>query len=297
MANNNNKLMRGVAEWCAFYRENIHRFVADYLHIELRLFQKIILLMMNCCTITVMIACRGIGKTYLSAIFCVCRCILYPGTKICIASGTRGQSLNILEKINLELIPNSPELAAEIDEKQSKVNGTDARIVFKNGSFIKVVTAGDSARGSRANILLLDEARMIRKEIIDAVLRKFLTQRRMPKYSELSREERFAEYDKEKNMTLYLTSAYWSDSWIYQKCLDTFKAMIVGDKKQFVCGFPYQLSIQEGLLDKSAIEDDMAEADFSEITFSINILCWLNPLNLISTGCGMHDYAAGGNAG
>lgn len=265
----NDKLMRGVAEWCAFYRENIHRFVADYLHVELRLFQKIILVMMNICTITVFIACRGIGKSYLSAIFCVCRCVLYPGTKICIASGTRGQSLNVFEKIEMELKQNSPELRAEIDERQSKINGTDARIVFKNGSFIKVVTAGDSARGSRANILLLDEARMIRKDVIDAVLRKFLTQRRMPRYAELSRNERLAEYDKEKNMTLYLTSAYWSDSWIYQKCIDTFKAMMVGGKNQFICGLPYELSIREGLLDRSSVEDDMAESDFSEILFSM----------------------------
>ena len=53
------KLMRGVADWCAFYRENIHRFAADYLHVRLRLFQKIVLLMMNLCTVTVFIASRG----------------------------------------------------------------------------------------------------------------------------------------------------------------------------------------------------------------------------------------------
>lgn len=263
---NNSKLMVGVADWCAFYRENIHRFVKDYLHIELKLFQKIILIMMNLCTITVFIACRGIGKSYLSAIFCVCRCILYPGTKICIASGTRGQSVNVLEKIEYDLKPNSPELRAEI--RESKINGTDARISFKNGSFIKVVTAGDSARGSRANILLLDEARMIRKDVIDAVLRRFLSQKRMPKYSKLTTTERNAEYAKEKNMTLYLTSAYWSDSWIYQKCVDTFKAM-VGGQNQFVCGLPYQIAIQESLLDRTSIEDDMVESDFSEILFSM----------------------------
>lgn len=264
------KLMRGVADWCAFYRENIHRFAADYLHVRLRLFQKIVLLMMNLCTITVFIASRGIGKSYLSAIFCVCRCILYPGTKICIASGTRGQSLNVLEKIELELKQNSPELRAEIDERQSKTNGTDARIVFKNGSFIKVVTAGDSARGSRANILLLDEARLIRKDVIDVVLKKFLTQSRMPLYKALTDNERKIEYAKEKNMTLYLTSAYWADSWIYQKCLDTFKAMMVGNgSKQFICGLPYHLPIAEGLINKTTIEDDMSESDFSEILFSI----------------------------
>lgn len=226
-----------------------------------------------------------IGKSYLSAIFCVCRCILYPGTKICIASGTRGQSLNVFDKINLELKTKSPELAAEIDEKESKSNNTNAQIVFKNGSYIKVVTAGDSARGNRANILLLDEARMIRKDIIDTILRKFLTQRRMPDYNELTEAQKKAEYDKEKNMTLYLTSAYWSDSWIYTKCQDTFRAMMDDTKRQFVCGLPYQLSIAEGLLDRDTVADEMADSDFSEVKFSINILCWLNLSKRYPTAC------------
>lgn len=259
--------MEGVAIWCAFYRANIHRFAEDYLHIELHFFQKVILYMMNICRITVFIASRGLGKSYLSAVFCVCRCILYPGTKICIASGTRGQSINVLEKIDTELKPNSPELRGEIDEKASKVNGTDARIMFKNGSFIKVVTAGESARGSRANILLLDEARLIKKDVIDVILRKFLTSRRMPRYSELTKSERLAQYAKEKNMTLYLTSAYWADSWIYEKCVDTFKAMMSGEDSQFVCGIPYELALKEGLIDRDVIEDDMAESDFSEVKF------------------------------
>ena len=98
----------------------------------------------------------------------------------------------------LELKPNSPELAAEIDMKETKINGTDAKIVFLNGSYIKVVTASDSSRGNRANVLILDEFRLISKDVIDTILRKFLTQRRMPKYEELTKAERRAEYDKEK---------------------------------------------------------------------------------------------------
>lgn len=140
--------MEGAAKWCAYYRSNPHRFAHDYLHLNLHLFQKILLAMMNWSSTTVFIGSRGIGKTFLSAVFCVIRCILYPGTKICIASGTRGQAINVLEKILLELKPNSPELAAEIDEKASKMNGTNAQIIFKNSSYIKVVTASDSARGN-----------------------------------------------------------------------------------------------------------------------------------------------------
>lgn len=263
------RIMYGAAMDCAYYRANPHRFAKDYLHLDLRLFQKIVITMMILSSNAVFIGARGIGKTFISAVFLCIRCILWPGTKAVIASGTRGQAINVLEKILLELKPNSPELAAEIDDKQSKINGTDAKIVFHNGSYIKVVTASDSSRGNRANVLILDEFRLISKDVIDTILRKFLTQRRMPKYEELTKAERRAEYDKEKNMTAYLSSAYYSDHWSYTKCQDTFKAMLDETKNQFVCSLPYQLSIEEGLLDADTVLDEMSESDFSDIKFSM----------------------------
>lgn len=269
MMSRKERILAGVAQWCSYYRANPHRFAKDYLHLNLHLFQKILIVMMNWSTTTAFIGSRGIGKSFLSAVFCVIRCILYPGTKICIASGTRGQSINVLEKIILELKPNSPELAAEIDEKETKINGTNAQIVFKNSSYIKVVTASDSARGNRANLLLLDEFRMIAKDVVDTILRKFLTQKRMPRYEELSKEGRKAEYAKEKNKTIYLSSAYFVDHWSYLKCTDTCRFMLDDTKRQFVCGLPYQLSITEGLLDADTVADEMAETDFNEIKFQM----------------------------
>lgn len=271
-------IMEGAATWGAYYRHNPDKFAEEYLHLKLKLFQKILLIMMFWCTIFVLIACRGLGKTYLSSIYCVTRSVLYPGTRICIASGTRGQAINVLEKIIHELKPRSPELCAEIDEKQSKINGTNAQIVFKNTSVIKVVTASDSSRGNRCNVLLLDEYRLISKDTIDTVLRKFLTLRRMPRYDELTEDERKEEYAKEKNLTLYLSSAFFKDHWSFTKCIDTFKAMIDDRRKQFVCGFPYQLSIEEGLLDPEAVADEMTESDFSEVKWSMNISVLLKPI-------------------
>ena len=265
------RILNGAADWCDFYRKHPDRFVEEYLHIRLKLFQKMLLVMMFWSTTFVFIAARGIGKSFLSSIYCVSRCILYPGTKICIASGTRGQALNILEKIQLELKPASPELRAEINEKESHTNGTDARVVFFNTSSIKVVTASDSARGNRCNVLLLDEYRLISKNTIDTVLRKFLTQRRMPRYEQLTESQRNIEYSKEKNLTMYLSSAYWKDHWSYIKCLDTLKAMVDPNRHQFVCGFPYQLSIREGLLDPDSVADDLADSSSSDIKFSMEM--------------------------
>ena len=264
-------ILNGAATWGAFYRQNPDKFAEDYLHIKLRLFQKILLVMMFWSTTFVFIAARGLGKSYLSAIYAVVRCILYPGTKVIIASGTRGQAINILEKIMFELKPGSPELRAEINEKETKINGTNAVLAFKNTSTIKVVTASDTSRGNRGNVLLLDEFRLISKNTIDTVLRKFLTLRRMPRYSALTDEERKAEYAKEKNLTMYLSSAYWKDHWSYSRCIDTLKAMVNPKRRQFVCGFPYQLSIAEGLLDPEMVEDEMSESDFSEVKWSMEM--------------------------
>lgn len=274
MNQNNNRyqnIMEGAAHWGAFYRKHPDQFVGDYLHIRLRLFQRILLVMMFWSTTFVWISARGIGKSFLSAIYSCVRAILYPGTKICIASGTRNQGINVLEKILYEIKPASAELRAEINEKECRINGTEAKIVFWNTSVIKVVTASDSSRGNRANILLLDEFRLISKNTIDTVLRKFLTLRRMPKYEELTDEERKIEYAKEKNLTLYLSSAWWKDHWSYTKCVDTFKAMLDDKRKQFVCAFPYQLSIEEGLLDPEMVADEMLESDFSEVKFSMEM--------------------------
>ena len=264
------RVLDGVAAWAGYYRCNPHRFAKDFLHLDLHLFQKILLVIMNISNSFVFIACRGIGKTFLSAIFCCIRCILYPGTKICIASGTRGQSLNVLEKIMTELKPNSPELAYEIDEKETRTNGNDAKIMFKNGSFIKVVTASDSSRGNRAHILIIDEFRMVKKDIIDTILKKFLSNPRRPKYMDKP------EYKNDKSLkeplkTLYLSSAYYKDHWSYNKSKDNCKFMLDERRKDFVCGFPYQLALNEGLLSEERVIEDMTESDFSEIKWAMEM--------------------------
>lgn len=46
--------------------------------------------------------------------------------------------------------------------------------------------------------------------------------------------------------------------------------MMDDKRKQFLCGFPYQLSIQEGLLDAEAVADEMSESDFSEVKWSMS---------------------------
>lgn len=266
------RVIEGMAIWGSYYRENFDIFVEEYLQLDfLKWFQTMLLVMMNRSRVFLWIAARGMGKSFLIAIFAVARCILYPGTKVVITSGTRGQSINVLEKIQTELMPVSPNLRNEIDMNKTKFSGQDAKVMFKNGSFIKVVTASDNARSNRANILIVDEFRMVKKDTIDTVLKKFLTSRRMPPYRELTEAQRKAEYAKEPNKSCFLSSAYFKDHWSFNKMLDTFKLMLDDSKTDFVCGFPYQLSIQEGLLFPEDVESDMLETDFNEIKWSMEM--------------------------
>ena len=56
------KIMETVAWRAGFYRANPHRFAKDYLNIDLRLFQKILIFMMNWSTHFIFFASRGLGK-------------------------------------------------------------------------------------------------------------------------------------------------------------------------------------------------------------------------------------------
>lgn len=259
-----------VARAASFYRANPHRFVKDFLHIELHWFQKIIIYAMNMNPSFCMIASRGLGKSFLIAIYCCVRCVLYPGTKICIASGTRGQAINVLEKIRTEVLPHSPELRFELRGGDIKTTASEAIALFKNGSFIKVVTASDSSRGNRANVLVLDEFRLIDKDTIDTVLSKFLTASRQPGY--LRKPEYAGLKDRERNRQVYLSSAYFQDHWSYAKVKSFVKNMEQPELSWFICSLPYQLAIKEGLSNRNDIADMMLGEDFSEIKWSMEML-------------------------
>lgn len=55
------RIMNGIAVWCSFYRSNPQRFVKDYLNVNLKLFQKILLYEMMHNNYFMYIAARGQG--------------------------------------------------------------------------------------------------------------------------------------------------------------------------------------------------------------------------------------------
>lgn len=204
------------------------------------------------------------GKTFLIAIYCVTRCILYPGTVIAIASKTRKQSGEILDKIQLLLIPASPYLRAEIKEREIVNNLTDGHITFLNESQIKTVAANENSRHNRANVVVVDEFRMVDPMVINTVLRKFLTVSRRPGF--LDKPE-YKNYPLEPNREVYASSCWYESSWAFHKTQGYCVNMMDSRRDYFLCALPYQVSIMEGLLMRKQIEDEMSEPDFSELAF------------------------------
>ncbi len=261
------KIMDTVAWRCAYYRANPQRFVSEVLGITLKLFQKILIYAMMHYHYVMYLAARGQGKTYLTALFCVVRCILFPGTKIVVSSGTLKQANEVLLKIQDDFMKQSPILRSEIEK--CNIGQNDATISFKNTSWIKTRTSSENSRSARANIIVVDEFRMVDETVLNTVLRKFLTSPRHPKY--LNKPE--YEHLKERNKEIYMSSAYFKSSWAWKKAQSYTLNFFDDSKKYFICGLPYQISVKENLLSREQIEDEMSEADFNEFVQQMEMEC------------------------
>ncbi len=262
----------GVRIWGTFYRKNLHRFANDYFGIKLKAFQKILLFTMGHTVNFIYLASRRQGKTWLTGVFCAIMATLYPGIKIIIASGTKEQGIQVLKKIE-ELQLNSSNLRREIKHLTTSSNNPYA--IWHSGSTITAVASTDSARGQMAHIIIYDEYRMIKKHIIDTVLKKFRGSERMPKFYD---KEKYINYPKERNKQVFLSSAYYKSHWMWEHLCGYLNNMLDDTKRYFCCGLPYQLSIKEGLLSKEQVLDDMSEEDFSQIVWSINISVLFKPI-------------------
>jgi hypothetical protein len=260
--NKTNSIMNTIAKRASYYRANVNRFVEDYLQIHyLKLFQKILLHAMFTHNIFLFIACRGLGKTYLIALFSVCKCILYPGTKIVVSSYTFKQSKEVIGKITDDFMHHSQLLCSEI--KRWSTGQNDAGVWFHNGSYIICKVAAETSRGARANVIIIDESRMVSKNTIDTILSPMLNAPRSPGYLNKPQYSHL----KEVGSKYFLTSAWYAQSELYEQLKDYTNSMLKDGSSFFACDLPYQASIQAGLLMKETIENEMMDQSFNEISF------------------------------
>lgn len=248
-----------VMDWLTFWRRNVNRFVEYYLGIHLHLYQHIILHLMPLYPSVCIVACRSAAKSFLIAAYACAAAVLWPGSKIVIASATKKQArLIVSEKIKKEILPRSPLLNAEISGFKDSQN--DVEVTFHNGSSIIVVPASDNARGYRATILIYEEFRMIAKHIIDSVLSPFLVSRQAP----FINDDDYA-FLQEESKEIYISSAWFKSHWMWDLIKDYGKQMLthpIGDKQSaLVLAFDYSVTLRHRIKTRTYLEKERRKLD------------------------------------
>ena len=263
--NKRERLDEGIKIWVSFYRQNIHRFAIDYLGIQLKPFQVVLLYMIERNLKSCLITSRGLGKSWLIALYCCCRAILYPGQKIIVSCETKEQSRNLIrEKIVNELMNMSPNLRKEINPREIKIGTNESYVKFKNGSTITAINASENTRGKRAHILVVDEYVQIKNgfDTLTKILQPFLQVVRQPKYLQNPKYSHL----QEENKQIYASSAWYADHWSYDLYKDYVEKMLIGESS-FVCNLPYNVALKYGLMTQKRLDEIMNDPNLSEEAF------------------------------
>lgn len=140
--------------------------------LELLPFQMVMLDMLWKKKFPMILACRGAGKTFMMAVYCILRAILVPGSRIVICGAGFRQAKLVFKYIDT-LYKASP-IIQECCNKRPTYASDEAYLDI-GLSRISAIPIGDGekVRGMRATVLILDEFASIPEEIYEVVLAPF----------------------------------------------------------------------------------------------------------------------------
>jgi len=219
-----NKILRNekeedihLAEWQMFYLNNLDIFVEEFLGVKLYFFQKQMLLEAWKNDIYDINASRGISKTFTASLIANSLCLLMTGINVVVAAMTLGQASKIInEKIDGILCDESKEGHSEIMCQMKKdgyikfgkdKTGDGSVCYYGNGSKITAVVCGEGGRSNRSNVVLLDEAALVKKEDYERIILPTLEPYR---HSGLFMQPK----------QIFMTSSKTTDNWFYKHLLE-----------------------------------------------------------------------------
>lgn len=221
----NQEKEENLIHWITLFRRNWHIYVDFILGIKLRPFQQIMIYLMGISEIFFAICSRGLSKSFIAGLGAIVKMNLYPYSEVVITSSTIPQANKLVEKkIRDELIKKLSPYLLYMYEKEYLVI-TRAEDGYKienklNGSSLVVLACLDSSRGSRSTMLIYEEARLLKKTIIDSVFEK-MSHPRQAKYlekPEYSSNPRWLE----ECQHIYITSARFKFEWFWLLFKKTF---------------------------------------------------------------------------
>jgi hypothetical protein len=242
--------------WITFFRRNPHRLIETYFGIRLYAYQILMIWVLQRSNLAYIVASRAAAKTFIIAIWALTLGVLYPGSIVVAASKTLKQGGLIVEKLSM-LRDTYPNVAREI--KTITVNANIHECQLQCGSVIKVVPSSETARGNRANYLIIEESRLVPKDILESILKPFLFSR-MPPYRLKQEYANVAEL-KEEGIISYITSAWYTAEYWYEYVKSCIKRMVSGDTTANFLAFDYLITVYHNIKTEEMIKNEMTDAD------------------------------------
>jgi hypothetical protein len=212
----------------------------------------------------------------LAGLFAVLYCIFNPGTTVLIVSSNFRSSRRILEGLENMCKPQRKEgalLRQIFDGDLSRRNDIFKWNLFNGSSVVCLPLAnGEGLRGQRANVLIIDEALLVSKSIIENVLKPFLvaSQNITEKLQIKEIEDRLiakgvmqeSERKKFKSTSkmILLSSASFQGEYFHEVYLDYLKKIIEEEDENssyFVSQLSYEVMLDLGpeILDQGVLDD------------------------------------------
>ena len=214
-------------EWITFYRRNWNVYVERILGIKLRPFQHFELWLMGNSDVFFGMRSRGGAKSFVAGLGAICAMSLYPYSEVVITASTVPQANRLVErKIRDEIIIKlSPYLRYLYENQYIIITKSDDGYKIENKlnqSTLIVLPCLDSARGPRATFIIYEEARLLKKSIVDSVFEKM----HHPRQAMYMQDTKYASNPRwqEQAKSIYITSARFKSEWFFK----TFKDCVTG---------------------------------------------------------------------
>ena len=206
---------------------------------------------------------RAYSKSFLSVMVLMCRCILYPRSKLFVTSGGKEQAAGIVKEKVQEICTLVPAFDRELDRRPGKTReGKDyVCYVFKNGSYFDNIAASEKSRGKRRHGGLVEECVGVDGDILSQVIIPTMNVSRLCMDGTTQPQETL------NKSQIYVTTAGWKNTFAYDKLIQLLVWMITDPEKAMVMGGTWRIPVLMKLLDKNFLQDLKRDGTFNEASF------------------------------
>lgn len=206
---------------------------------------------------------RAYSKSFLSIMVLMCRCILYPRSKLFVTSGGKEQAAGIAKEKVQEICQKIPAFEREIDWRRGKTQeGKDyCKYIFKNSSYFDNVAARESSRGKRRHGGLIEECVGVDGTILNEVLIPLMNIDRECMDGTVQEAETL------NKSQIYVTTAGWKNTFPYNKLIQLLIRMVLDPEKAIVMGGTWRIPVLVGLQSKNFVQELKQDGTFNEASF------------------------------